>query len=159
MATAPRPGTQSIERAVHVLKVLVARGAVGWRLVDLAEHCALDRATTHRLLGGLVRARLAEQRADRRYAAGPLVFELGVSMRGHAAFQEACGPPLVRLARTLGGVAIVSLRSDSEFVCLARQGKPLKAMTIDVGTRRPLVTSVSRRRPRRRIASRNISRT
>ncbi len=143
MATTGRPGTQSIERAVYVLKVLVARGSVGWRLVDLAAHCALDRATTHRILGGLLRARLAEQRADRRYAAGALVFELGVSMRSHAAFQEACRTPLVRLARTLGGVAIVSLRSDSEFVCVAREGRPLKAMTIDVGTRRPLVTSVS----------------
>jgi DNA-binding IclR family transcriptional regulator len=138
-----RPGTQSIDRAVHVLKELVARGTVGWRLLDLAGHCGLDRATTHRILGGLVRARLAEQRADRRYAAGPLVFELGVSMRNHAAFQEACKAPLVRLARSLAGVAIVSLRSEAEFVCIAREGKPLKAMTIEVGTRRPLVTSVS----------------
>lgn len=143
IAAESRHGTQSIDRTVHVLKALVARGSVGWRLLDLAAHCQLDRATTHRILQALVRARLAEQRADRRYAAGPLVFELGASMRGHAAFQEACRAPLARIARELRGVAVVSLRSGDDFVCIAREGRPLKAMTIDVGTRRPLVTSVS----------------
>jgi DNA-binding IclR family transcriptional regulator len=138
-----RPGTQSIDRAVLVLKNLTARGTVGWRLLDLAEHCGLDRATTHRILGGLVRARLAAQRADRRYVAGALVFELGVSMRHHAALQDACRAPLARLARALNGVAIVSLRSDSDFVCIAREGRALPAMTVEVGTRRPLITSVS----------------
>jgi len=143
MSDSIRPGTQSIDRATRVLRNLAARGTVGWRLLDLAEHCRLDRSTTHRILGGLVRARLAAQRDDRRYVAGPLVFELGVSMRNHAAFQEACKAPLSRLARSLSGVAIVSLRSDDEFVCVAREGKALPAMTIEVGTRRPLITSVT----------------
>lgn len=143
MPETDRSGTQSIDRAVLVLKNLAARGAVGWRLVDLAEHCGLDRSTTHRILGGLVRARLAAQRPDRRYVSGPLVFELGVSMRNHAGFQEACRAPLARLAKALNGVAIVSLRSDNDFVCIAREGRALPAMTIDVGTRRPLITSVS----------------
>ena len=143
MAQTERPGTQSIDRAVLVLKHLAARGAVGWRLLDLAQHCALDRSTTHRILGGLVRARLAAQRPDRRYVGGALLFELGVSMRNHAAFQDACKAPLARLARSLNAVAIVSLRSDSDFVCVAREGKALPAMTIEVGTRRPLLTSVS----------------
>ena len=138
-----RSGTQSIDRAARVLRNLAARGAVGWRLLDLADHCGLDRSTTHRILGGLLRARLAAQRDDRRYVAGPLLFELGVSLRNHAAFQEACKAPLARLAKTLNGVAIVSLRSDDEFVCIAREGKALPAMTIEVGTRRPLITSVS----------------
>ena len=143
MPQSDHPGTQSIDRAVLVLKNLAARGAVGWRLLDLAQHCALDRSTTHRILGGLVRARLAAQRSDRRYVAGPLVFELGVSMRSHAALQEACRLPLARLAKSLNAVTIVSLRSDADFVCVAREGTPLPAMTIEVGTRRPLLTSVS----------------
>lgn len=138
-----RTGTQSIERAVRVMKELVARGSVGWRLLDLAERCELEHATAHRILAALIRERLAEQRADRRYVAGPLVFELGVSMRGHAAFQAACGQALASLSRRLGGVAIVSVRSDTEFVCIAREGRALSAMTIDIGTRRPLITSVS----------------
>ena len=48
-----RAGTQSIERAVRVMKELVARGSVGWRLLDLAERCELEHATTHRLLATL----------------------------------------------------------------------------------------------------------
>lgn len=136
-------GTQSIERAVRVMKELVARGSVGWRLLDLAECCELEHATAHRILAALVRERLAEQRADRRYVAGPLAFELGVSLRGHAVFQAACAQPLAGLARRLGGVAIVSVRSGTDFVCIAREGRALNAMTIDIGTRRPLITSVS----------------
>lgn len=138
-----RNGTQSIERAIQVLKVLVERGGVGWRLLDLAEHCELEHATTHRILAALLRERLAEQRPDRRYVAGPLVFELGVSMRAYTDFQAACRQPLASLARRLGGVAIVCERSDTHFVCIAREGRRINAMTIDVGTRRPLITSVS----------------
>jgi DNA-binding IclR family transcriptional regulator len=127
-----RNGTQSIERAIQVLKVLVERGGVGWRLLDLAEHCGLEHATTHRILAALLRERLAEQRPDRRYVAGPLAFELGVSMRAYTGFQAACRQPLASLARKLGGVAIVCERSDTHFVCIAREGRHVNAMTTSV---------------------------
>ena len=138
-----RPGTQSLERAVLVLRKLAERGALGWRLLDLAEHCDIERTTVHRLLSSLVRQRLAEQRAvDRRYVPGPLLFELGLSMPSHAEFQAACAAPLARVVKRLGSVAYLSLRSGSEFVCVARAGVPMKALTIHVGSRRPLMTAV-----------------
>jgi len=126
-----------------MLRELVARGAVGWRLLDLASQCGLEHATAHRILAALVRERLAHQRPDRRYVAGPLVFELGVSSRAYVAFQAACVEPVATLARHWDSVVIVSARSGTDFVCLAREGRPLAAMTIEVGTRRPLITSVS----------------
>lgn len=139
-----RHGTQTIERAVLVLKELAARGNFGWRLSDLATSCELDRGTTHRILACLVRERLVRQRSgDRRYAPGPLLFELSLSLPAFAAFQSACSAPLARVAKRLGGVSLLYLRSGSEFVCAARSGVlPIKALTIDVGTRRPLVVSV-----------------
>ncbi|HWI39303.1 MAG TPA: helix-turn-helix domain-containing protein [Burkholderiales bacterium] len=138
-----RHGTQSLERAVLVLRKLAERGALGWRLLDLAEHCDIERTTVHRILSSLVRQRLAEQRpADRRYVPGPLLFELSLSMPSHAAFQAACAAPLARVVKRLGGVGYVSLRSGAEFVCTARAGVPMKALTIRVGSRRPLMTAV-----------------
>jgi DNA-binding IclR family transcriptional regulator len=144
MKSRRRSGTQSIERTVLLLKELAARGEFGWRLLDLSAQCGLDRGTTHRLLACLIRERLVQQDPDnRRYFPGPLLFELGLSLPAHARFLAACSPPLNRIAKRLGGTALLYLRSGNEFVCAARVGSaPIKALTIDVGTRRPLVQSV-----------------
>ncbi|MCC6535297.1 MAG: helix-turn-helix domain-containing protein [Burkholderiales bacterium] len=127
-----------------MLRELAVRGSIGWRLSDLATSCGLDRSTTHRLLACLVRNRMAGQRAsDRRYVPGPLLFELGLSLPAMAAFQSACATPLARVARRLNAVSLLCLRSGAEFVCAARSGAlEIKALTIDVGTRRPLLYSV-----------------
>jgi len=55
-------GTQSIERALRVLRELSARARPGWRLTDLAERCDLDRGTASRMLACLVRERFAIKR-------------------------------------------------------------------------------------------------
>lgn len=144
MRSARRPGTQSVERAVLLLKELAAHREFGWRLLDLSVQCGLDRGTTHRILTCLVRERLAQQHpAHRRYIPGPLLFELGLSLPAYAAFLASCCAPLGRVAKRLGGTALLYLRSGSEFVCAARAGAaPIKALTIDIGTRRPLIVSV-----------------
>src|SRR5207253_2870685 len=43
----PSDGTQSIERAITVLRMLATRGRVGWGLTDLASASGLKKATTH----------------------------------------------------------------------------------------------------------------
>jgi DNA-binding IclR family transcriptional regulator len=136
-------GTQSIERAVVLLKELSARGTFGWRLSDLAEHCNLDKGTTHRILSRLQHERLVQRReSDRHYLPGPLLFELSLTLAPLAEFQGACQAPLARLARRTRGVAFLYLRSGGDFVCAARLGNtPLKGLSIQIGTRRPLVSS------------------
>lgn len=136
-------GTQSIERAVALLKELSARGTFGWRLSDLAAHCNLDKGTAHRILNCLQRERLVQQRErDRHYLPGPLLFELSLTLPPLAEFQAACQAPLSRVARRTGGVAFLYLRSGSDFVCAARVGATsIKGLSIQVGTRRPLVSS------------------
>jgi len=138
-----RHGTQVIERTARVLRELAARGNFGWRLADIAITCDLDRGTTHRILACLVRERLAAQRgSDRRYIPGPLMFELGLALPAMSAFQAVCDAPLARVARRLGGIALLHLRSGNDFVCAGRAGTTvIKALTIDVGTRRPLIVS------------------
>lgn len=138
-----RPGTQSLERGAMLLRELAARGTVGWRLSDLAKRCELDKGTAHRIMGFLVRERLARQRAgDRRYVPGPLLFELSLALPGHGAFRSACAPHLARLAERLGGFAFLCLRSGYDFVCAANAGdQAIKALSHEVGLRRPLVAS------------------
>lgn len=59
-----------------------------------------------------------------------------------ADFQAACQVPLSHVARRTGGVAFLYLRSGTDFVCAGRVGATsLKGLSIQLGTRRPLVSS------------------
>src|ERR1700730_7384780 len=101
-------GTQSVERAVLLLKELSARGTFGWRLSDPGAHCNLEQGTAHRVLYCLQRERLVQQReSDRHYLPGPLLFELSLTLPPLAEFQAACQAPLARVAHRTGGVAFL----------------------------------------------------
>lgn len=141
---AERTGTQSLLRGVALLRALATRGQFGWRLSDLAAACGLDKGTAHRILAALAQERLVQQRAsDRHYLPGPLLFELGLSLQGPAALQRRAEQNLTALARRLGGVACLLLRSGSEYVCSVRaDAVPLSELMVYPGTRRPLFTSV-----------------
>ncbi|NKJ48524.1 hypothetical protein CIC12_17620 [Burkholderia sp. SG-MS1] len=138
-----RSGTQSLERAISLLRELAARHRTGWRLGDLAARCGIDKGSAHRLLACLIRERLVQQRAeDRRYLPGPLLWELGLSVPGHINSDDACRERLAALARRFGGLAFLMVRSGSEYVCAMRAGdSDLRAVSVEVGTRRPLITS------------------
>ena len=143
MTGAGRQGTQSIERTLELLRLIATRGQFGWRLSDLAAHCSLRSSTVHRLLACLARERFVKQRgSDRHYIPGPMLFELSLSLPQYAEFLEACSGPLSRLARRIGTVSYLMLRSGADFVCAARGGSPtLKAHSIEIGTRRPLMSA------------------
>lgn len=136
-------GTQSIERALQVLRELSARARPGWRLTDIAERCGLDRGTASRILSCLVRERFAvKRRSDRHYLPGPALYELGHALPEMVAFETLCRPALGRLAARTRCVAFLYLRSDKDFVCVARAGEDsIKGLSIEVGTRRALCLS------------------
>lgn len=137
-------GTQSIERALRILRELAARGEFGWRLSDLAARCEVDKGTVHRVLSCLVRERFVQQRqVDKHYFPGPMLFELSLSLPGHAAFQKACERRLAKFAAQTEAIAWLILRSGNEYVCAVRKGDlELRGLMVHVGTRRPLFTSV-----------------
>lgn len=143
MPLAPVRGTQTVSRAVTLMKAVAARPQQGWRLVDLAAHCGYDKGSAHRMLAGLVQARLIGQRAsDRHYVPGPLLFELGLSVPDLGAFSARSMAVLTRLSKSAPGVAFLYLRSDDDFVCAARAGPDtLKGLSIYPGTRRPLAVA------------------
>lgn len=139
----PRSGTQSLERAICLLRELASRNRAGWRLGELAARCGIDKGSAHRLLACLIRERLVEQRpGDRRYQLGPLLWELALSAPAHAAPPQACRERLASVARRYGGLTFLMVRSGNEYVCAMRAGQAeLRAVSVEAGTRRPLITS------------------
>ena len=136
-------GTQTLARSVVLLKAVATRPMQGWRLTDLAGFCCFDKGSTHRMLAGLVRERLVEQRGgDRHYLPGPLLFELGLGVPRLASLAKHCAPSLAHLARSSPGVALLFLPSGDAFVCVDRAGAAtIMGLSIEVGTRRPLLVS------------------
>lgn len=141
---AERPGTQSVTRAVRLMRTLAMRGQFGWRLSDLAAACDVDKGTAHRILACLVDERLVQQRAsDRHYFPGPLLYELGLSLPGYGSLQRSCEARLAAFAKRMNGIALLLLRSGNEYVCSVRAGTiELRELLVYPGTRRPLFTSV-----------------
>ncbi|MCZ7565818.1 MAG: IclR family transcriptional regulator [Burkholderiales bacterium] len=139
---APRnDGTQTIQRAVNVLRVIASRGHAGLRLAEIARHARLERPTVHRILKCLCAEGVAAQDpATRHYRLGHLAFELGLAAAPQFSLRELCAPTLSRLAERIGDTVFLTVRSGYDTVCIdRREGSfPIKALLLDVGTRRPL---------------------
>lgn len=139
-----RTGTQSLGRGIKLMRMIATRPDFGWRLSDLAAACKQDKGTVHRMLACLVEERLVVQRAaDRRYLPGPLMYELGLALPSRVKFQRKAETLLHAFARRMGGISLLLMRSGTEYVCSVRTGTlQLSGLMVQVGTRRPLFTSV-----------------
>jgi DNA-binding IclR family transcriptional regulator len=138
-----RSGTQSLERAVCLLRELSLSGHSGAKLSELAARSGLRASTAHRILACLTQARLVRQSADdRHYMLGPLLFELGISASPERAdFQHVMRNRLWALARDISAVGFLFYRSDDDFVCAVRAGTAkckAKDTPVFPGTRRQL---------------------
>lgn len=134
-------GTQSIRRAVKLLRYIAAHDLNGVRLIDAMKALELQRSTTHRILQCLVaEGLLAVKSPGQRYVLGSLAFELGLRAARRERLREACRPALERIAQLSGDVVFLSVRRDVETVCLDRaEGNyPVRAYTREMGDRRPI---------------------
>jgi len=137
-----RSGTQTIERAVALLRTISTRGRHGWQLSELAQRCELRPSTTHRILGCLVREGFVGHRPDERtYVPGSVLFELGLSFYQQGELQHAAKKRLEALARRVNGTAFLFFRSGDDFVCAARIGDAKLRAPVYPGTRKPLILS------------------
>jgi len=137
----PAAGTQSIERAAHVLRIIASRNSSGLRLVDISKQAKLERPTAHRILKCLSVEGLVRQSPEtRRYFLGHLIFELGLAASSSFNLRDICRPSLLRLAEKSGDTVFLSIRSGADSVCIDRVAGafPIKTFTLDIGTRRPL---------------------
>jgi DNA-binding IclR family transcriptional regulator len=134
-------GTQSIRRAGAILRAIARFGPSGARLIDLTQAVGLARPTAHRIVQGLIAEMMVVQNPrTKRYQLGPLIFELGLATTQRSTLPEICRPTIRRLAELTHDTIYLVVRSGFDVVCLDRaEGSyPIRAVTLDVGGRRPL---------------------
>jgi DNA-binding IclR family transcriptional regulator len=133
--------SQTVGRAIQLIRLVASSKSHNLRLIDIAEMAALDKSTAHRLLQRLVQERmLARAPGQRGYRLGPLLHELGLAALPETTLQEAAEPALRQLARTTGDMAFLIVRSGFETVCLSRIAGDFEIQTLtrNVGDRHPL---------------------
>ncbi len=124
-----------------MLRALAHGGGAGVRFADLLKQCGMPRPTVYRILGGLVEERLVVRiPGSERYALGPVTYELGLAASPGFGLREICAPFVEKIAEHTGDTAFLTLRKGLDGVCIDRQSGsyPIKTLTIDVGSRRPL---------------------
>ncbi len=134
-------GTQSIERALLLLREIAAHNRGGSRLLDLATRTGLQRPTVHRMLKCLAAEGMVQQDSDsHRYFLGSMVFELGLTAAPRFNLREICHPALTRIAEATNDTVFLTQRSGLDAVCVDRHegNYPIKTFTLEVGMRRPL---------------------
>lgn len=134
-------GTQSIERALTLMREIAAHNRSGSRLLDLATRTGLQRPTVHRMLKCLANENMVQQDPDtHRYFLGSMVFELGLTAAPRFNLREICHPALTRIAEATGDTVFLTQRSGLDSVCLDRRegAFPIKTFTLEIGMRRPL---------------------
>lgn len=134
-------GTQSIERALLLMREIAAHNRTGSRLLDLATRTGLQRPTVHRMLKCLAHEGMVQQDSDsHRYYLGSMVFELGLTAAPRFNLRELCHPAMARIAEATGDTVFLTQRSGLDAVCIDRhEGTfPIKTFTLEIGMRRPL---------------------
>jgi DNA-binding IclR family transcriptional regulator len=134
-------GTQSLDRALALLRLVASRCGRGIRLVDLVEASGLAKPTAHRMLQALERNGLVLlDAAERRYHLGPEAYVIGTLAADRFGLHRAALPSLSRLALVSEDTAFLSVRRDWQAVCLHREEGPypIRSHVLQAGDRFPL---------------------
>lgn len=138
---APRTGTQSIERVVAMLRVVASRGRRGMRIADVVNTSGLPTSTCFRMLQRLeVEGLVSRDAVTRKYHLGPLLYELGLLAEPGYRLSDLCDGAMAVIADRTQDTVYLSERRGLEAVCTHRAfgDYPIKALTLDIGIRRPL---------------------
>jgi DNA-binding IclR family transcriptional regulator len=141
VTTAPSAGTQSVDRTIHLLKLVAIGSKAGIGLSEAVASCGLNKATTRRLLLALARGGLVEQDpVTKRYHLGPESYVVGTLAADRFGIHRVAQDGLARLARTSGDTAFLSVRRDVMVVCLHREEGPypIRTHVLLPGSRHPL---------------------
>jgi DNA-binding IclR family transcriptional regulator len=140
-AASAAAGTQTLHRAVSLLRLITAHNRTGSRLVDLYRRTGLERPTAHRILQGMIAEQLIRQDShSKRYYLGSLMYEMGLAAAPRLALRDICHPYLDAVAEHTGDTVFMTVRSGFDGVCVARADGsfPIKMFVHDVGRHRPL---------------------
>jgi len=140
--TVSTDSVRSVSRALEILHILSFNASsTGMRFSDLQAQSGLSKGTLHRLLKSLVASGFVEQAAGSRvYYLGLEFLSMGERAANRLDIRAVTKPSLERLANVTGDTAMLTIRSGLDAVCIDRyEGSfPVKVLTQNVGTRRPL---------------------
>jgi DNA-binding IclR family transcriptional regulator len=142
----PTEGTQSIRRAIAVLRTVASGQDRGVRLADIAAQLGLARSTVHRMLGVLLEEGVVERDTSTGlYLIGSEVPLLGLARRARFPLRAIAEPHLRYLAQALGDTTFLTIRKDADSIMIERYAgvSPVKVLSIEVGARRPLGVGAS----------------
>jgi DNA-binding IclR family transcriptional regulator len=111
------------------------------RIADVASTSGLPMSTCFRMLQRLEMEGLVTRDAlTRKYFLGPLLYELGLLAQPSYRLSDLCDPAMALIAERTQDTVYLSERRGLEAVCTNRAlgDYPIKALTLDVGIRRPL---------------------
>jgi DNA-binding IclR family transcriptional regulator len=134
-------GSQTVDRALGLLKLVAVAPLGGLRLLDIATASGLDRATTHRLLASLAAHDFIEQESDtKRYSLGLEFFTLAAAASNRYDLADKAKLALERLSAATGDTASHYLKSSLNLVCMdVETGSfPIKTLPMDIGSHRPI---------------------
>lgn len=129
------PGTQSVLRAISLLKALTDRGPE-LDLGELTEEVGLARTTTHRLLSALESEGLvARNRASGAYRLGPIAIAMGAQALRANDLRDLARPFLESLAERSGeSVTLEVISGDRMLIIDEVSGRHLVMASADLGT-------------------------
>ena len=133
--------TQSLDRAMDLLDVVVGHSASGIALGALAAIVGLSKPTAHRLLNGLRNAGMIDYDSARRlFVPAFKLYSMGQAAAVRFDVIQIANASLERLAEETGDTVFLTARSGDFAVCVARTmgSFPIKTLTLDVGDVRPL---------------------
>lgn len=132
-------GTQAIRRAAAILRRLGMGGTQGVGLAEVTQALQLPRSTTHRILKCLVEEGLVRHDTERRrYFAGQLTYELGLTVTGTAIEIAKWRVAVDRVSRRTGVTAYLMTRSGVEATCVLKTegNSVIRVIPVEVGQRR-----------------------
>ncbi|MDJ0686182.1 MAG: IclR family transcriptional regulator [Alphaproteobacteria bacterium] len=136
-----QPGSQTVDRAITLLKQIASAPPDGLRLMDLAELTGLDRSTTYRLISTLVQHNFVEQDlSSKRYALGLEFFALASAASNRYDLSEKAREVLTTLVDGTSDTACYCLRSGNALTCIevVTGSHQLPALAMDIGSHRPV---------------------
>jgi DNA-binding IclR family transcriptional regulator len=133
-------GTQSVLRALALLKLISTHHESGIKLPELVTATSLERATTYRLVTSLVQAGFVERDAAKRYRLGIHAMQMGLDAMSRAPMLEACKPAMQAIARESEDMVYMVVRNGDYGHTLHREvgAFPIRAEIAIVGGLRPL---------------------
>lgn len=138
-AEASRPGTQAVERAMRLLKLMSLHGRQGMALGELSRRAGIDAATVRRILLGLMRGGfIAQDSVSRSYFIGLEFFSIAAAAANRFDLPETWRASLKRLSQKTGMPSAFFLRDSDDMVCIDLVHASGGAAAAEIGARRPI---------------------